>query len=323
MKNGQLYIGVLTCLVASMSWGAMFPVADHALAFVDPFYFSSIRYGVAAVILVILLLVREGKKSFRLEGKAKLLIFFGVMAFTVYNVFIFWGQRLMGKSGIMTASIAEALMPIISIFILWGYKHVKPKKYKILSIMIAFFGAALVITKGDMSFFYTLRDNLFSLTFILMGVVGWVIYTMGGQMFQEWSTLRYSTLTCLFGTAITGILTAALTAQGYVSIPSIKVIAEIKYDLLFMITLPGIVALLSWNYGVKILSPINGILFINFVPITTLLIMMIQGSKITIFDVAGTLLVMTALILNNIFQRREDKNDKQSLENKQTQLTIS
>lgn len=60
------------------------------------------------------------------------------MAFTVYNVFIFLGQRLMGKSGIMTASIAEALMPIISIFILWGYKHVKPKKYKIISIMIAF-----------------------------------------------------------------------------------------------------------------------------------------------------------------------------------------
>lgn len=39
----------------------------------------------------------------------------------------FLGQRLMGKSGIMTASIAEALMPMLSIVILWGYKHVKPK----------------------------------------------------------------------------------------------------------------------------------------------------------------------------------------------------
>lgn len=50
------------------------------------------------------------------------------MAFTVYNVLIFLGQMLMGKSGVMVASIMEALMPMISICILWGYKHVKPKK---------------------------------------------------------------------------------------------------------------------------------------------------------------------------------------------------
>ena len=33
----------------------------------------------------------------------------------------------MGKSGVMVASIMEALMPMISICILWGYKRVKPK----------------------------------------------------------------------------------------------------------------------------------------------------------------------------------------------------
>lgn len=154
MKKGQLFIGALTCLVASMSWGAMFPVADHALEFVDPFYFSFIRYGVVTIMLVILLLVREGKKSFHLEGKAKWIILFGVMAFTIYNVLIFLGQRLMGKSGIMTASIAEALMPMLSIVILWGYKHVKPKKYTMISILIAFLGASMVITKGNISFFF-------------------------------------------------------------------------------------------------------------------------------------------------------------------------
>lgn len=66
----------------------------------------------------------------------------------------FLGQRLMGKSGIMTASIAEALMPMLSIVILWGYKHVKPKKYTMISILIAFLGASMVITKGNISFFF-------------------------------------------------------------------------------------------------------------------------------------------------------------------------
>ncbi|PFA21903.1 EamA/RhaT family transporter [Bacillus cereus] len=309
-----MIMGALACLIASMSWGAMFPVADHALEYIDPFYFSFIRYGAVAIILVLLLLMKEGKKAFRLEGKGKLLVFFGTMAFTVYNVLVFLGQMMMGKPGVMVASIMEALMPMISICILWGYKHIKPKKYMITSMVIAFVGAVFVITKGDMSFFLTLKDNLFSLAFIFIGVVGWVVYTMGGQVFSDWSTLRYSTLTCVFGTAVTGVITIIITMLGYVPVPSAEILSIVKYDLLFMMTLPGIVALLAWNYGVKILSSINGILFINFVPITTLVIMMMQGYKITTFDIVGTLLVMTALIRNNVCQRKEESKNKQVLQ---------
>lgn len=309
-----MIIGALACLIASMSWGAMFPVADHALEYIDPFYFSFIRYGAVAIVLVLLLLMKEGKQAFRLEGKGKLLVFFGTMAFTVYNVLIFLGQMLMGKPGVMVASIMEALMPMISIGILWGYKQIKPKKYMMTSMVIAFIGAVFVITKGDMSFFLTLKDNLFSLVFIFIGVVGWVIYTMGGQSFSGWSTLRYSTLTCVFGTAVTGVITMSITLLGYVPVPSTETISIVKYDLLFMMTLPGIVALLAWNYGVKILSSINGILFINFVPITTLVIMMMQGYKITTFDIVGTLLVITALIRNNVCQRKEETKNKNILQ---------
>lgn len=322
MKKGQMIIGAIACLIASMSWGAMFPVADHALQYIDPFYFSMIRYGAVAIVLVILLWIKEGRQAFRLEGKGKLLVFFGTMAFTVYNVLVFFGQMLMGKSGVMVASIMEALMPMISIIILWGFKRVKPKKYMIISMVIAFVGAIFVITKGDMSFFLTLKHNLFSLAFILIGVIGWVIYTMGGQSFRDWSTLRYSTLTCVFGTVVTGIITMIVTMQGYVSVPSMGTISTVKYDLLFMITLPGFVALLSWNYGIKILSSVNGILFINFVPITTLVIMMMQGYNITIFDVVGTLLVITALIRNNVCQRKEKNKKKGNLQEEQLRKAV-
>ncbi|MET4560286.1 drug/metabolite transporter (DMT)-like permease [Lysinibacillus parviboronicapiens] len=317
MNKSKMILGAIACLIASISWGAMFPVADHALEYIDPFYFSTIRYGAVSIALIILLWIKEGKKAFQLEGKGKLLIFFGVMAFTVYNVLVFLGQMLMGKSGVMVASIMEALMPMISIAILWGYKNVKPKKYMMISMVIAFVGAMFVITKGDMAFFLTLKNNIMPLAFILMGVVGWVIYTMGGHSFPEWSTLRYSTLTCVFGTAVTAILTMIGTMLGYVSVPSMGTIAVVKYDLLFMMVLPGIVALLCWNYGVKILSSINGILFINFVPITTLVIMMVQGYAITIFDIVGTLLVITALIRNNICQRQEVNKDIQFIQERQ------
>jgi len=179
-----------------------------------------------------------------------------------------------------------------------------------------------VITKGDMSFFVTLKDNMFPLAFIFIGVVGWVIYTMGGQTCSDWSTLRYSTLTCVFGTTVTGIITVIITSLGYISVPSMGTISIVKYDLLFMMTLPGIVALLAWNYGVKILSSINGILFINFVPITTLAIMMMQGYQITMFDIIGTVLVIAALIRNNVCQRKEENINKRVLQEEQLRQAV-
>ena len=54
MNKSKMILGAIACLIASISWGAMFPVADHALEYIDPFYFSTIRYGAVSIALIIL-----------------------------------------------------------------------------------------------------------------------------------------------------------------------------------------------------------------------------------------------------------------------------
>ncbi|MFE0504391.1 DMT family transporter [Peribacillus butanolivorans] len=303
MKKNQVLIGALLCLTASISWGAMFPVAERALRYIDPIYFSFLRYLAVSIILGILLLIKEGKKSFCLEGKAKNLLFFGTMAFTVYNFLIFSGQDLLGHNGVIVASIMESLMPMISIMIMWVFKNARPMKYTIASMLLALIGAILVITNGNLSFLFLLKDSIIPILFILIGVIGWVIYTMGGNQFSGWSTLRYSTLTCILGTSVSGIITLFATVLG-LSVPTAEVIESIYGEMIFMIIFPGAIALLSWNLGIKLLTPINGILFINLVPITTLAIVFIQGGSLTSFELLGTFLVIYALIQNNYYQRK-------------------
>lgn len=303
MKKNQVLIGALLCLTASISWGAMFPVAERALRYIDPIYFSFLRYLAVSIILGILLLIKEGKKSFCLEGKGKNLLFFGTMAFTVYNFLIFSGQDLLGHNGVIVASIMESLMPMISIMIMWVFKNARPMKYTIASMLLALIGAILVITNGNLSFLFLLKDSIIPILFILIGVIGWVIYTMGGNQFSGWSTLRYSTLTCILGTSVSGIITFFATVLG-LSVPTAEVIESIYGEMIFMIIFPGAIALLSWNLGIKLLTPINGILFINLVPITTLVIVFIQGGSLTSFELLGTFLVIYALIQNNYYQRK-------------------
>src|SRR5699024_9377341 len=98
--------------------GAMFPVAHDAFLYVEPFYFTLIRYIPVVILLVIFLYIVEGKAAFRTEGRGFALWFFGTMGFTIYNLFIFWGQDLLGDAGVVLASIMEALAPIVSILII-------------------------------------------------------------------------------------------------------------------------------------------------------------------------------------------------------------
>ena len=309
MKNNIL-LGAVLCFIAAVSWGAMFPVAHAAFKHIDPFFFTIFRYGSVAIILVAILLWKEGKKAFRLEGKGLKLWFFGTMGFTVYNLLIFWGEDLLGEPGVMVASIMESLMPMISIVIIWFIYKRRPHLFTLFCVLVSFIGAVLVITKGDIKSFLSATDHMIPSVLIFIAVVGWVIYTLGGGQFKDWSVLRFSTLSCLLGTITASIITAGTVLFGYISVPSVEAIVLVSPHILFMIIFPGIIALLGWNLGISILSPLNGLLFINFVPVTTLLISIYQGYHVTGFDLLGTLLIIFSLVSNNIFVRKMQKEEE-------------
>ena len=229
------------------------------------------------------------------------------MAFTVYNLLIFWGEDLLGEPGIMVASVMEALMPMISIVIVSLLYKRLPKSLTLGFVVLAFVGAVLVITKGDIQSFLGATSNMFPSLLIFIAVIGWVVYTMGGPQFAGWSALRYSTLSCLLGTGTAVAIVAVLTLTGYVSVPTVETLAVTSPHLAFMTIFPGVIALVGWNVGVTILSPINALLFINFVPITTLTISFIQGTSLTAYDYIGTLFIIVSLLGNNIYLRMTER----------------
>ncbi len=292
----------------------MFPVANHAFHHIDPFYFTLFRYGFVTMILVVWLLWKEGKKAFRFEGKGRHLWFFGTMAFTVYNLLVFWGQDLLGNPGTMIASIMESLMPMISIIIAWVFIRQRPHAFTMFCVFLGFVGASLVVTKGDLGSFFTASNAIVPSLLIFIAVVGWVVYTMGGSRFSNdgWSALRYSTLSCLLGTATAAIVVFGATLTGFVSFPTVETMVVTSPHIAFMVIFPGVIALVGWNYGVSVITPLNGLLFLNFVPVTTLVIQILQGVSITAYDYIGTIFIIISLLLNNVFirlhqDRREPK----------------
>ena len=97
---------------------------------------------------------------------------------------------------------------------------------------------------------------------------------------------------------------ALATIFGWLHIPAANEISGVWLELSYMILIAGVPAVFTWNSGNKIIGPVNGILFINAVPVTTMIIASLSGRKVTPFEMSGALLVIAALVLNNIYQRK-------------------
>ncbi|MGS3451518.1 DMT family transporter [Klebsiella electrica] len=68
MKNTYT-TGVMCCLLATLSWGATFPIMTSALTRCDPYTFTTLRYGFAGLALVVALSLREGRQGLSLKGQ--------------------------------------------------------------------------------------------------------------------------------------------------------------------------------------------------------------------------------------------------------------
>ncbi|MCY7115580.1 DMT family transporter [Streptococcus mutans] len=309
MKN-SFSRGVLSCLIAGLLFGAQWPIAGSALTIIDPYWFTLIRYIIVAIILSAILFLKEGKKGFVVKKGQLLIVFFlGTMAFCAYNFLVFAGQKIAGTQGTILASLLMALIPMISVLVLWGYKKEFPGWLTITFIVISLLGVVLVVTKGNFLIFQQQSNLLFPILLIFFSVFAWVFYTIGGSSFPNWSSLKYTTLSCILGNISSIFVIIFLTKMHISQAPLLADIQSIKWQLLYMSIFSGVIGVLMWNVGNRILTPKNGSLFMNLVPIVTFVIEVFSGYKISKIEILGALLTISAIVLNNLISRFSIKNN--------------
>jgi len=297
--------GMLACIVAALLFGTMFPVMTHALTHIDPFSFTALRYLIGGVCFVILLRLREGPGALSLDGGSGWLVWLlGSIGFCGFGAFVFLGQQLAGPQGALTASIMMATQPMIGLLVNSAMKRVAPPLPAFLFILMSFAGIALVVTKGDIGALLSQPQNYAANALIVVGAACWVVFTFGGAYFPRWSPLKYTTMTLLFGLPTVVGLALALLAIGAVPVPSQGDLIAILPDLLYMGPIAGFAAVLLWMTGNKILTPLNGVLFVDIVPITTFTVSALTGVVPSSGQLIGAGLSGTALVLNNLYLRR-------------------
>lgn len=300
--------GLLFCLIATISWGAMFPIMTNALTYLDAFNFTTIRYSIAGIAFAILLWIKEGKAGFCLKvEKWGLAWLFGSFGFAGFGFLVFWGQHLAGATGALTASIMMATMPMLGILTIWALKKNRPHISTLGFIFLSFSGVVLVITNGNFSAVLHSPISLGANVLLILGALCWVLYTVGGTYFPHWSPIKYTTLTTLLGLTTIYIVDFLLMGINIIAVPSLSSIFSVVPHLLYMSLIAGLMAVLFWNIGNKIITPTNGVLFMDVVPITAFIVSTFNDVIPSSIQIIGASITAIALVLNNINQRRLSK----------------
>lgn len=299
--NRTYLIGLGLLLTAPLIWGGMFSVASMVMPTVDPFTITAIRYGIGAPIFILILVILEGRSKVRFEGNSWRLFFYGTFGFAGFNMLAYIG---LNDSSPEHAAIILALMPMITVLVSWLRKGQRPATFTLATVAIAFLGVFLVVTNGHPQLAFE-KGEVSGDLLLLIAALCWVIYTLGAGDFPSWSALRYTAMSCTLGTVSIFIITAGLALNGNIHLPTLSVIASYGWEFFYLVILGAVVAVLSWNAGIRIIGPINGVLFINLVPITAFVIGVLQGHLFTQDELIGALLVVLALIANNLYIRQQ------------------
>lgn len=299
VRPGIVRRGFLLALACAVIWGSQFPIAKAAYAVVDVFHVNAIRYGGAIALLLPMLVWREGLAALRYEGHGRSIATAGLFGLCGSPMLVYGGLTLTRPE---IVAIIVATQPAMTALALWALRGQRPARFTLASIGVAFFGVVTVVTGWQMHFLANTSEALGSVL-VILGACAWVYYTIQIDTFPRWSALRLSTLLTLPGAL--GLLTVLLIAllTGVSHWPDAAGWHSTLPALAYLSLVSVFIAMLMWTRAVRDIGSLNGMLMLNLIPVTTYAIGFAQGRTLRPVELFGALLVIAALIANNLYLR--------------------
>jgi drug/metabolite transporter (DMT)-like permease len=205
-----------------------------------------------------------------------------------------------------SASVLIATSPVfISILSAYFFKEILTP-IRLTGIILSVFGAIYVALRGDFAFFFKHGIGV-GQTFIIGCVVCWVFYSILGKVLlaglSPIVTVTYSSVIgalLLFFPALYNGIFGKLADYA----------AKDWYSILYLAFFGTVAGYIWFCEGLLVIGPTRTALFINFIPIfTVVLSFLMLGEPVTKSLVMGTLLVVVGVYLTN--KTKNNKNPEE------------
>ncbi|MET3689975.1 drug/metabolite transporter (DMT)-like permease [Priestia megaterium] len=280
--------------------GATFNLAKYAVHYFSPASAAAWRFGIAALVMVLILGLQKQIKSKTIKTYWKMYILLGIIGIFGFNAFFFLGMQYTSP---LNGALIMGTNPLVTALFAYFILKNPITKQQMLGISFALLGVILVLTQGSLEIIQTLSISKGDLL-ILAGNLCWALYgVLGRKYLNGSSSMETTTYTMIVGSLCLVILT--------VFSPSPQPLSHVTWSawgaILFMALFTSVLGYLWWNKGMATIGASNTSLFFNLVPVVTMILSILTGALITLPQVIGTCLVILGVLTASGFLRMRKK----------------
>ena len=284
---------VLSMVFCNVMWGLSFIASKHALSSgFSPMMLALVRYVMASACLLPMTLMKEKRLRLRRADILPMALS-GLMGITLYYFFEYQG---ISRTSTVNASLILAAIPILTMVVETVVDRRRMRGPQIAGAVISVAGTAIIVLGGSSEGAASLAGDLL----ILGASVVWVAYIFISRKLRDgYSSLSMNTWQALIAlvTLIPMALAdpcdlGAIPASGWLAAAVLAVICS---------------ALCYWLYGNALheMSPLASAIFINLIPLTTLLGgVMLLGETLTWQAALGGAMIIGSIFLVNMTEAK-------------------
>jgi drug/metabolite transporter (DMT)-like permease len=287
----SLPITYLLVVLTAVMWGANFNLSKPVLAELHPLVAGADRYLIAAAIMLALAYFRGERVPLR-HGRIYLTL--GIVGVFGFNLFFFLG---MASTSPVNGALIMALNPMLTSLIAYAVLGDKPSLRQLFAFPVGMVGVAIVVLGGGAQVHVAIGD-----VYIMIANTSWAFYNVLVKKLMPADTSSVASTAGIMVVGALALSLAAVLAGERFTLPT----AYAGSALLAMSVGGGVLAYLFWNVGIGRLGAARAAMFLNLVPLTSMLISALSGTPVTHSQLFGGALVIGAVTFSALPGRRQE-----------------
>jgi len=293
----QIGITYASVALTAVLWGANFNLSKHVLVDLNALTAAAARFDIAALVMLVVTALKGQAVPLIRHGRAYLTL--GLVGIGAFNVLFFCGMQM---TSAVNGALIMALNPLVTAvlaFLITGYR---PSSRQLWAFPLGLAGVGVVVLGGGAHLRIAGGDLL-----MLAANLCWALYNVlvGKLLPRDVGALANTTAVMLAG-AVALSLVAAL-AGAPLAAPG----ADALGSLLLMSLLGTVLAYLFWNEGIARLGAARTAVFLNLVPVSSMVISALEGHPPTPVQLVGGATVIGAVTLASLSTRVDRAADVQ------------
>lgn len=282
MQHKKVYI---LMVFAAFFWAGAFIAGKLSAPFIPPFTLTFLRFFFATIIMYFVVKAKDGRLYKLKREDYRVFLFTGIVGMFGYHVFFFTALKY---TTAINSSIIGATNPIVTTILVILFLKDKISTKRLIGILLSFTGVILTITNADLNAIRIVSFNKGDI-FMLVAVLMWASYGVySKRVMHRFTPLILTFYSFLFCTVF--IIPFVIYEKPWLIL---KTIPSYSYAaVIYMSIFASVIGYLVQQMAIKEIGPSRASIFINLVPVFSIIL-----SVIILKETVSPIKLLTALLI--------------------------